>query len=178
MIMYEKGCIFVQMKGGFLLISMVVLLCVSCTVDQRKAQWHCNAIVVQQQEIVDVWNRWDLCYADTFTFRYLNEKNDSIVLLLDRLDKTLDTLSYPDDDDQLVVATRQWSASLRKELLPLYQKKNDHWKMMTIWWSDEKTMEWKNLDQDIEQTKTTANTQMIGAVDDFVDDYNLSFSTP
>jgi hypothetical protein len=166
------------MKRGVLLISVVFLLLTSCVVDQRKAQWHCNAIMVQQQQIVDVWNRWDLCYADTFTFRYLHEKKDSVVMLLDRLDKTLDTLSLPNEDDQLVLATRQWSNTLRSELLPRYQKKNDSWTMMSLWWNDQNSKDWKLLDEKIEITKVNSNTQMDEAVATFIDDYNLSFDTP
>ena len=134
--------------------------------------------MVRQHEIVDVWNRWDRCFADTMTFRYLTEKHDSIVLLLNRFDQTLDTLTLPDNHGELVQASKQWSNMLRNQLLPLYQSKNYNWKMMSLWWDNAKTQEWKETEQAIEDTKRASNDQMNMAMDEFVDEFNLSFSTP
>lgn len=166
------------MKGVILMLFLTSIGLVSCVGDQRKAQWHCNLIMVRQHEIVDVWNRWDRCFADTMTFRYLTEKHDSIVLLLNRFDQTLDTLTLPDNHGELVQASKQWCNMLRNQLLPLYHNKNDNWKMMSLWWDNSKTQEWKETEQAIEDTKRASNDQMNMAMDEFVDEFNLSFSTP
>lgn len=67
---------------------------------------------------------------------------------------------------------------LRNQLLPLYHSKNDNWKMMSLWWDNAKTQEWKETEQAIEDTKRASNDQMNMAMDEFVDEFNLSFSTP
>jgi hypothetical protein len=152
-----------------------VLLLAACRGDYRKAQWHYNAVVVQYNCIVEVSERLELGFSDTASYRAVNEKMDSLEMLLSRLKVTLDTLSFPDDDDRIKVSVQHWTLTMQEEVLPLYQQKIDLWKMMHIQQSSKDVMRIKQMTNEIEQKKTVLNDELMPVFDDFVSDYKLSY---
>ena len=152
-----------------------MLLLAACRGDYRKAQWHYNAVVVQYNCIVEVSERLELGFSDTASYRAVNEKMDSLEMLLSRLKVTLDTLSFPDDDDRIKVSVQHWTLTMQEEVLPLYQQKIDLWKMMHIQQSSKDVMRIKQMTNEIEQKKTVLNDELMPVFDDFVSDYKLSY---
>jgi hypothetical protein len=114
-------------------------------------------------------------FSDTASYRAVNEKMDSLEMLLSRLKVTVDTLSFPDDDDRIKVSVQHWTVTMQAEVLPLYQKKIDLWKMMHIQQSSQDVMRIKQMTNEIEQKKTVLNDGLMPVFDDFVSDYKLSY---
>jgi len=159
----------------FRLMLACVLLLAACRGDYRKAQWHYNAVVVQYNSIVEVSERLEMGFSDTASYRAVNEKMDSLEMLLSRLKVTVDTLSFPDDDDRIKLPVQHWTVTMQEEVLPLYQQKIDLWKMMHIQQSSQDVMRIKQMTNEIEQKKTVLNDGLMPVFDDFVSDYKLSY---
>jgi len=156
-----------------LLVCMVML--VACRGDYRKAQWHYNTVVVQYNSIVEVSERLELGFSDTASYRAVNEKLDSLEMLLSRLKVTLDTLSFPDEDERVKQSVQHWSTIMQDEILPLYQGKIDLWKMMHVQQDAQDDMRIKQMTAEIEQKKTALNDELMPVFEDFVSDYKLSY---
>jgi hypothetical protein len=69
-----------------------MVMLVACRGDYRRAQWHYNIVVVQYNTIVEVTERLEMGFGDTASYRAVNEKRDSLEMLLKRLKSTVDTL--------------------------------------------------------------------------------------
>jgi hypothetical protein len=156
-----------------LLVCMVMLI--ACRGDYRKAQWHYNAVVVQYNTIVEVTERLEMGFGDTASYRAVNEKMDSLEMLLKRLKSTVDTLSLPDEDERVKQSVQHWSTIMQDEILPLYQSKIDLWKMMHVQQSSQDDMRIKQMTAEIEQKKIALNDELMPVLEDFVSDYKLSY---
>ena len=158
-----------------MLLGFALLMMMACRGDYRKAQWHYNTIMVQNNEIVGVMERLELGFSDTASYRAVNEKMDSLDQLIKRLQSTCDTLSMPDEDPSMKEATQHWTTVLQTEILPLYQEKIDLWKMLHIQQIDKDVMRLDELTKLIEEKKKDLNDATIPAFESFVDDYKLSY---
>ncbi len=150
----------------------------ACSGDPRKGQWLSNQIMVHQHELVSVYNRWDIGFSDTSSFRVLSEKEDSVQLLAKRFYQVLDTLSPIDGDSTFIVQTKQWLRGVNDSLLPLYQSKSKLFKLMFIRTQQQDRLEMKQINSNIETLKSRLNQAMEEDQVDFSEDYNLTFSTP
>ena len=159
----------------FRMLVVGLLLMISCRGDYRKAQWHYNAVIVRYNEIVDVSERLERGFSDTASYRAVNEKMDSIEMLLGKLQLTLDTLSLPDEDDRVKVAMSSWVNTMKEQVCPHYQQKIDVWKMLHIQQNTKDIMRIKQLTIHLEEKKTKLNEELTSVLEEFVEDYKLSY---
>jgi superfamily II RNA helicase len=159
----------------FRMLVVGLLLMVSCRGDYRRAQWHYNAIVVRYNEIVEVSERLEKGFSDTTSYRAVNEKMDSIEMLLGKLQLILDTLSLPDEDDRVKVAMTNWVSTMKEQVCPDYQQKIEVWKMLHIQQNNQDIMRIKQLTSDLEEKKKKLNEELTPVLEEFVEDYKLSY---
>ncbi|MEY2938055.1 MAG: hypothetical protein RL062_644 [Bacteroidota bacterium] len=156
----------------------MVIVLLSCSGDPRKGQWLSNQIIVHQHDLVAIYNRWDIGFSDTTSFRVLSEKDDSVQLIAKRFMQVLDTLSPIDGDSSFIEASQVWLRQVNDSLLPLYQRKTALFKMMFVRNAPSDQSEFREINIKMETVKSRLNQQMEEDQKEFSEDYNLTFSTP